>query len=247
VLHLNKVIIPLAAGLLLSSSAAALAPDTPKTELSTAKLRFNYETNSMFKGPKVYQINGSTYAPVRWLVEQTRGSIHYDETSRVIDIQYPKRYVQSKVSSSNQNSDFKLKLHSEKKTYSAGEYPNIWATLEYKSDGEKTIFHGIPLLSFVLVDDQGNTAPAYTLTKREQSLFKKDTDLYASLSPHTIQNYNLERLQLKPTTPEEWDNVPSVLPSGRYYISAMIHYSESEKPAPPQYLSLVTELEFEVK
>ncbi|MEK8132406.1 stalk domain-containing protein [Paenibacillus filicis] len=244
---MNKFIVPLGLGLLLSSSAAALAPDTPKLEVSPASIKFNRTIAVMPSGHPAYQINGSTYVPLRFLVDQTGGTIHYDETYKTIDIQYPKKYVQSQLSSTARNSDFKLKIHSEKPVYRAGEGLSIWATLEYLPDTEKVITHSSRLLSFAFTDDKGNSSPAMTLPKLEKTRLKKDMDLYASFTPYLIQNYNHNQLQLELSGPEDWDHVPTVLPPGRYSIGAFIRYSDGDDTTHVKPITLAADLEIEVK
>lgn len=57
------------------------------------------------------------------------------------------------ISSSATANGFELRLYSEKPSYAAGEEVVLWATLEYKGEGDRvTIWHGAPYITFSLTD-----------------------------------------------------------------------------------------------
>lgn len=198
---------------------------------SSTTLSLNSEEKSLPKEFDIYNINGSTYVPLRNIVDQLGGTVFYNPKSSNITINLPKDSEKySSTSSIKKFDDFTLELHSEKTAYGQNESVNVWATLTYQGDKKVDFIHGLPALSFSIVDQDGIKEGGYTTASAIKTELNTGNQITNSFPLSTITEYNFRKSGKSDYSLflENPDSNPVYLPPGTYSIKVTASFLKGE-------------------
>ncbi|MDD9267265.1 stalk domain-containing protein [Paenibacillus sp. GCM10023248] len=227
---LNKIAL-LTCALFVTVISTTNADNLDKIIKSPVTLWLNDKEHSLSNEFDLYNINGSTYVPLRDIVEQLGGAVYYDSKSSNISIHLPKASEKYSSTSSIHNfDDFTLELHSSKSSYEENENMNIWASLTYRGAEKIDFIHGSPALSFSITDQDGVKEGGYTTASAIKTEFDTGNQVTSDFPLRTILEYNYRKsgkpdYNLFLANP---DSDPSYLPPGDYSIKVNASFLKGE-------------------
>ena len=203
--------------------------NTVETSLFPVKIAFNDQELS-FDDP-ILNYNGKAYVPVRTLAEWLGGGVSYDDEEHKIDIYLPSpmKNKRAVLSSSTHDGDWKLSIHTAKKTYRANEPLEIWSNLVYTGEEELEIGHGNPLLKFYIIDAEGNKAGESNEDVLRYSKFSKNDLMTSVLDWAFIKSLNFYKSGMDPKRYKENYEKPWLLDQGKYTVGVLLEYTERDK------------------
>ncbi|MFD0679599.1 MULTISPECIES: stalk domain-containing protein [unclassified Paenibacillus] len=221
---MKKFFVGLIFGLLISICNIAYASETIKAILFPVKYTFNGQERALPSNYKTLNIDGDTYVPTRFLVENMRSNIAYDESDKTINVQFPSFLeVKSDVHSNKEKDIFSLFLFSEKASYKKNEFMNIRADLRYKGDSNLALEYSGQFMGFYIEDqkgkrsDLGGTLALFPLTV-------KPGDEYHRIFPQwLLQQYNYD-YHNPDNKIHDTRLLPNNLPAGTYKIGVEARY-----------------------
>ncbi len=84
----KRFTVGLICGAIFSISTIASASSGIKVDLFPAKFLFNNESKEITSEYKVFNYQGYSYVPIRYLAENMKSYIHYNSKDKVIEVQY---------------------------------------------------------------------------------------------------------------------------------------------------------------
>ncbi|SFL69434.1 Copper amine oxidase N-terminal domain-containing protein [Paenibacillus sp. 1_12] len=184
-------------------------------------LLLNGNEKKLPKETEIYNINGISYVPLRYIVRELGGEVFYNQESESVSInQFQPIEKYSSMSSITKFDDFILELHSEKSEYKPNEFIHIWASLAYQGEEMTTIKHGSPTLTFSITDKEGVREGGYQATSQRINELNKGNQIINSFPLSTILEYNYRKSGMKSDYNSflEKSNA-SYLPVGAYAIT----------------------------
>ncbi|WP_165972024.1 stalk domain-containing protein [Paenibacillus piri] len=242
---MNKFVLGLSCGLVLSICHVAYASDIGKAVFFPAKYSFNGQERRLPPNYSTFNIDGDTYVPTRFLAEQMGAVVDYEEASKKINVQFPSVLeVKAEAHSARENDKFELTLLADKSIYRQNEFMNIWAELRYKGDASFDLGYSGQFIGFYVEDEQGVRSELGRILAVKPvavlpgDVFKRNFPLWL------LQQYNLDR-QHPGSGPYDTSLYPSALPAGTYKIGAEVRYIDA--PAYTNKTILSTEIEITVQ
>ncbi|WP_282936765.1 stalk domain-containing protein [Paenibacillus sp. RC67] len=216
---MRKFLFGLGVGVLFSMTSAALAADNNKIEALISKTKYLF--NGDERSSVTLNIDGTTYAPIRFLADNMGSIIDYDASTQTISVNYPSlQVVKSEINSSSEDDKFILSLYSEKSSFKQTDYLNVWSTLKYKGEESIHLTHNYNIISFYIVDEKGNKAELGNPYMTRESEINKGDEFKRSFPIGIIQNYN----NFFSKQGDLQKSAPKTLPPGKYLIGIVASY-----------------------
>jgi hypothetical protein len=248
VMNKLKKIILISSTLLVTFISTTNADTLIKIKKFPVALSVNGEDKILPKELGMYNINGNIYVPIRYMVNQLGGSVFYDQRSAHVSINYLKSSEKySSVTSIKKFDDFTLELHSAKSTYDQNEVINIWSSLSYEGDDKVEFIHGIPTLTFSIIDQDGVREGGYIATAAIKNELKAGDQITNDFPLSTIVDYNFRKSGMTDHDSFIENSVSNqaLLPPGTYTIKVYASFSKGEALVNQQNES--TEFQIKVK
>ncbi|MFC5446643.1 stalk domain-containing protein [Paenibacillus aestuarii] len=198
---------------------------------SPITLSVNGEDKTLPKDIDMYNINGNTYVPIRYITNQLGGSVFYDQKSAKVSINYSKASEKySSITSIKKFDDFTLELHSAKSTYDENEMINIWASLSYEGDNKIDFIHGLPTLTFSIIDQDGIREGGYITASSIKTELKAGNQINNEFPLSTIVDYNFRKSGMTDHDSflENSNANQALLPPGTYTIKVNTSFLKGE-------------------
>jgi hypothetical protein len=179
----------------------------------------------------IYNINGSAYVPVRYVVNELGGDVFFNPDTANLSINQLKTSEKyASLSSIKKMDDFTLELHSEKNIYKQNELVNIWSSLSYQGIDKTLLKHGNPLLSFMIVDEQGVEVGGYSTLVGLTNEISMENQISNSLPLSTLLEYNFRKSGMTDYNLFlEKTKSGSYLPPGKYTITVYAKFSKDDE------------------
>lgn len=206
-------------------------------------LFFNHVQQEVDDGYQIINFDGHAYVPLRFIADKTNSGIYYDDGKKSIDFYYPTSFTFSGHTSVQDKDSFQLKLNSKKQKYNRDEVPRIWADFIYDGDNEVNVTHTIPMLKFIIKDNNGRYWEQAQYDSLETTTFKKFSQYRSDLSPRDIEGFHFNNSNA--VTYEEFQNSgknPYLLEPGTYDISVTASYQVNNQP-----ISISTSFQIEIE
>ncbi|ULL14762.1 copper amine oxidase N-terminal domain-containing protein [Paenibacillus sp. H1-7] len=220
---MKKFLFGLTLGVILSITSVTFATESNKIEALIFKARylFNGSEKDLTLDYKTLNIDGNTYVPTRFIVENMGSAIDYDASSQTISINYsPMGAIKSEVNSSVEDDNFMLSLYSGKKLFKQTDYFDIWSTLRYKGQSGINLTHNYNIISFYIIDEKGNKAELGNPYMTKKSDINKGDEFRRIFSSWLIQNYNI----FFSNQGNLMESASRTLPPGKYKIGITASY-----------------------
>ncbi len=219
---------------------AAFASDrTFEAKPFAVQVYFNGKHKALDSSYFLFNHAGYTYAPIRYIVESMGGVLSYDQEEGRIEVDYvAPSEVRSSGNSYASNSDFTLKINTEKAAYKHGEMMRIWSTFTYHGEDDVTIEHRVPFLKFYIKDRHGNyyEDPQFTMNQTDQ--LSHGDEFLLNFNYAAIRNFDWQH---RASDEDGADSADAILAPGTYKIGVIANYSIDDVAA-----GLTTEIEIHV-
>ncbi|MGG1611357.1 stalk domain-containing protein [Paenibacillus sp. FSL K6-2441] len=232
----KKILIMLMAFFLFSTTAYAISEKNFSVFINDVKKELPLE--------QLMIVKDRVFVPLRFISESMGVVVGYDSNQKNVFIVSNKiDRAHSKLHSKANNTDFELKLLSNKEKYKYGEPIMIWSTLTSVADQRISIQHGTPLITYYLEDSDGFKFSEMQASIATNSDFEPGDEEIRIIPHHLFLEYHLQKNKV--TEVEKYlekylsnTAYPAALPKGKYTISASVEYSKAQESA-----QLYTELE----
>ncbi|MNO46382.1 hypothetical protein D3C76_366670 [compost metagenome] len=193
-------------------------------------------------------VKDRVFVPLRFISENMGTTVGYDVNQKKVTIVSNKiDQVRSSLHSQANNTDFELKLLSNKDKYKYGEPIMIWSTLTSITDQQISIQHGSPLIIYYLEDSDGFKFSEVQASIARNSDFERGDEETRVIPQQLFVEYHLQKNKVT-----DVDNYlekylsstayPAALPKGKYTINASVEYTKAQESN-----KLITGLEFIVE
>lgn len=216
---MNRFLLGMVTGVFFSITSAAIAADTSKIEALILKSKYLFNGNE--RSQTSLNLDGTIYAPIRFISDNTGSIIYYDDDNQTINVNYPSlNTVKSELNSNSEDDKFILSLYSEKNTFKQSEYVNVWASLRFKGETSIHLTHNDQIISFYIIDEKGNRAELGNNFMIKTSVINKGDEFKRTFPSGVIQNYNVFFHKASNGT----EAISKTLPLGQYKIGVTASY-----------------------
>lgn len=234
------------------ATTAEAAEDAIRAEIfKDARLIVNNVPIQAREGdPPVLNVEGRTYVPLRKISESLGAVASYDPADRSVyvdNVPLPPAGI-PEVKSTASNEELALRIFSQKSVYAEGEPIQVWARLTRENDEPISIYHGGNLIGFNVIDGDGVEDNQIRTMALITETFQPHDEYTTSVHPMQFYSYNAKKRHVEDWTHFVTDGVrPSMLPKGRYTITADADYSIDRKFVSESKRNLKASIEFTVE
>lgn len=193
-------------------------------------------------------VKDRVFVPLRFISENMEAVVGFDGEQKNVFITSNKiDRVRSSLHSKTNNTDFELKLLSNKTKYKYGEPIMIWSTLKSLADQRISIKHGTPLITYYLEDSDGFKFSEMQASIAINSEFDPGNEEIQAIPQHLFLEYHLQKNNIIDVDKylEEYLSstaYPAALPKGKYTIGVSADYLKAQERE-----QLSTELEIVIE
>lgn len=175
-------------------------------------------------------VKNRVFVPLRFISENMGAVVGFDGKQKNVFITSNKiDRVRSSLHSKTNNTDFELKLLSNKTTYKYGEPIMIWSTLKSLTNQRLSIKHGTPLITYYLEDADGFKLSEMKTSMAVNSEFNPGDEEIQVIPQQLFLEYHLHKNNITEVDKylEEYMSStthPAALPKGKYTIGVSADY-----------------------
>ncbi|WP_409345278.1 hypothetical protein [Paenibacillus sp. MBLB4367] len=192
---MKKFVAGIVAGILIAAGTTAIAESTVKSMLFPVTFLFNGEQKALPDGYETLHYNGHVYVPIRYVVEQMKGGIAYNEATQTVSVVYDEKEKPLIRAASDNGNVYLTNVALEQKNGTSNLTGDIVIDL---SENAMTHEELLCVFDLAFMDKDGNivdTIPAITQTVNQRD-YGKSIKL-ETFVPRVLPAYDSVRMKVQ--------------------------------------------------